>query len=93
MIAADAKLRVSPLLTVFDAVSAPDHQQFPLVDASQIEIWVTVVVPNAHAVQVAADVDALAPPDAAPNVIDTRAAEPTAAVVPASPGSAVWSWT
>jgi hypothetical protein len=76
-----------------DAVSANEYRKLPADDASHTEIWVMVsdVPPFVHDGFVP-DM-ALEPADAAAHGIVTRVTEPAAAAVaPAEPGSAVWSF-
>lgn len=84
---------VSPVWTVFDAVSAADARNVPAVLASQTLMCVTVSgdVP-AHEVQDGVLLMAIAPAEAALNVIEGRVVTELAAVAPADPGSAVCSF-
>jgi hypothetical protein len=86
---------VSPVWTVFDAVSAIEYRNVPAVDASQIEKWVIVSgeVPahDAHDGNVAAN--AHDPPDDAEKVTAGRVVTDDTFAVAAAPGSPVCSFT
>jgi hypothetical protein len=92
-IEADDSVKVSPVVTVLDAVSATEARNVPTVLASQILMCVTVsgLVP-AHDVHDGVFDMAMDPADAALNVIDGRVVTELAAVAPAEPGSAVCSF-
>jgi hypothetical protein len=77
-----------------EAVSVAENRKLPAVVESQQEMWdrVSDVPPFVHE----PDIDDIAsePADAVPHVTVFRVVSPTAAaVVPAAPGSAVWSFT
>jgi hypothetical protein len=83
-------VKVSVLTTAFGVVSAADQWKLPAVDADHTEMWVIVsvaVIVNAGAVE-----DTIAPAEAAEKVTLCRVVTADTAVVPADPGSAVWSW-
>jgi hypothetical protein len=87
------RVNVSADAQAFDAVSA-DPRKFPPVEASQYDRWLIVsdVPPFVHDGAVP-DI-AVEPADGAAWVMTTRVVEPAAAAVaPAEPGSAVWSFT
>ncbi len=84
-------VKVSPVLTVLDAVSSTENRKLPLAFASQMEMFVTtspfVPAQFAHAGNVA--VIAFDPADAADQVIAGRVVTDDTFDVPFGPGSPV----
>jgi hypothetical protein len=92
LMARAVRVNVLPDAQACDAVSAAEYWKFPAVVLSQTEMCdrVSDVPPFVHAA--GADVRDMDPPDAALNVNAFRVVSPAAAaVVPADPGSPVWS--
>ena len=91
----EVSVSVSPVWTVFDAVSAIEYRNVPAVDASHTLMYVSVSgdVPahDVHDGNVA--IAAIEPDAAAPNVSAGRVVTDEGALVAADPGSAVWSLT
>jgi hypothetical protein len=90
----DVRFKVSPVLTVFDAVSCAEYRNVPAVLASHTLMSVTTspFVP-AHVAHDGVFDDAHDPADAAENVTDGRVVTDDALAVAAAPGSPVCSFT
>jgi hypothetical protein len=92
----DVRLNVEPLVIAWPAARAPENRKLPALTASQELMWLTVTEPPSQDAQEGVPVIALDPPAEAPHVtaFRTPAFDPVQGeVVPAAPGSAVWSPT
>lgn len=88
----DVKVKVFVFTHACEEVRAADALNVPAVDAVQIEMCVSVSVVDTFVQGPAVPVIAFDPPDAEAIVAAFRDVSPAAAaVVPAEPGSAVWS--
>jgi hypothetical protein len=85
--------RVSPDAHALEVVSVAENRNVPAVDADHtaMSVIVSEVPPFVHCGVLPMDVE---PAEAAPKVTESRVVDPTdTLVVPAVPGSAVWSST
>jgi hypothetical protein len=85
----ELNVNVDPLITGTPAVSAHDCRKFPAVEASQMEMW--EIVSDAVIEKLDSVDSAIEPPEAADQTIALRVVTAEAFVVPAAPGSPVWS--